>query len=353
VVAWKRFLTSVGTPVADNDRLNLREVAERAGVAMSSVSRVLSDHPDVSPKMRERVLAVVDELGYEPNLLAQSLRRGSTLSAGFMVRDISSPLFSEIVLGAETELRAQGYSMLLTNSEGLPELDADHIRLFSRRRVDGLLLSLADESHPETLEELGRLRIPYVLIDREIVSLPTASAVLCDHAGGLRAATEHLIGLGHTRLGLITSPLNTRPGREVRRGFEEACALHGVDGLVEVGPFTSAHGASASETLLDRVDAPTAIISGSNQILPGVLKVLRTRGLRLPDDLSLVSVDEVRLLEFIEPPIAVVSREPLEIGREAAALLLRLLQGGEPEQVPIPTQFIPRASCGPPVRQPS
>jgi LacI family transcriptional regulator len=338
--------------MTNDEQLNLREVAERAGVAMSSVSRVLSDHPDVSPKMRERVLAVVDELGYEPNLLAQSLRRGSTLSAGFMVRDISSPLFSEIVLGAETELRAQGYSMLLTNSEGLPELDADHIRLFRRRRVDGLLLSLADESHPETLEELRRLRIPFVLIDREIASLPEASAVLCDHAGGLREAAEYLIGLGHGRLGLVGSPFNTRPGREVQRGFAEACSSHGVDGLVEIGPFTAAHGAAATERLLDRSEAPTAIISGSNQILPGVLKVLRSRQLRIPEDLSLVTVDEVRLLEFIEPPIAVVSREPLEIGREAAALLLRLLQGGEPEQVPIRTRFIPRASCAPPAPEP-
>ena len=332
----------------DGDRLNLREVAGRAGVAMSSVSRVLSDHPDVSPRMRERVLAVVDELGYEPDLLAQSLRRGSTMSAGFMVRDISSPLFSEIVLGAETELRGHGYSMLLTNSEGLPELDAAHIRLFRRRRVDGLLLSLADESNEETLEELGRLRMPYVLIDREIASLPDASAVLCDHAGGLNEATEHLIALGHRRLGMVGSPLNTRPGREVRRGFETTCAKHGVEALIEVGPFTPEHGETATERLLDRPEPPTALVSGSNQILPGVLQVLRSRELRIPHDLSLVTVDEVRLLEFIEPPIAVVSREPLEIGRGAASLLIRLLDGGEPERVQVPTRFIPRESCAPP-----
>jgi LacI family transcriptional regulator len=332
----------------DDGRLNLREVAERAGVAMSSVSRVLSDHPDVSPRMRERVLAIVEELGYEPNLLAQSLRSGSTTSVGFVVRDISSPLFSEIVLGAETELRRHGYSMLLTNSEGLPELDTEHIRLFRRRRVDGLLLSLADESHPTMLEELARLRVPYVLIDREIPSLADASAVLCDHAQGVREATEHLVRLGHKRIGLVTSPLNTRPGREVRRGFEEGCGQHGVEGSVEVGPFTSTHGANAAGRLLDRNTPPTAIIAGSNQILPGVLQTLRARQLRVPDDLSLVTVDEVRLLEFIEPPIAVVSREPLEIGREAASLLLRLLQGGPPESVPIATRFIPRASCDAP-----
>jgi LacI family transcriptional regulator len=342
------FLGARGSLAEGGERLNLREVAERAGVAMSSVSRVLSDHPDVSPKMRERVLAVVDELGYEPDLLAQSLRRGSTMSVGFMVRDISSPLFSEIVLGAETELRGQGYSMLLTNSEGLPELDAAYIRLFRRRRVDGLLLSLTDEWNSETLQELDRLQMPYVLIDREIVSLPDASAVLCDHAGGLREATEHLIELGHRRLGIVGSPLNTRPGREVLRGFKMACAEHGVEALVEIGPFTREHGAAAAQRLLDLPEPPTALVSGSNQILPGVLEVLRSRNLRIPDDVSLVTFDEVRLLEFIEPPIAVVSREPLEIGREAAALLLRLLQGGESERVYVPTRFIARESCAAP-----
>jgi LacI family transcriptional regulator len=298
--------------------------------------------------MRERVLAVVDELGYEPNLLAQSLRRGSTMSVGFTVRDISSPLFSEIALAAETELRGHGYSMLLTNSEGLAELDAAFIRLFRRRRVDGLLHSLADESNEDTLAELGRLTMPYVLIDREIGSLPDASAVLCDHAGGVQEATEHLIALGHRRLGLVGSPLNTRPGREVQLGFGRACAKHGVEGMIEIGPFTPGHGAAGTQRLLDRPEPPTAVVSGSNQIFPGVLQVLRARKLRIPDDVSLVTFDEVRLLEFIEPPIAVVSREPNEIGREAAALLLRLMQGGDPERVPIPTRFIPRASCAPP-----
>ena len=126
----------------------MREVARLAGVAMSSVSRVLSGHPDVSPAMRERVMEAVDELGYEPDLLAQSLRRATTRSVGFVVGDISNPLLAEIALGAETTLRDAGYSMLLTNSENDPALDAGHARLLLQRRVDGLLLSLAAEATP-------------------------------------------------------------------------------------------------------------------------------------------------------------------------------------------------------------
>ena len=329
-------------------RRNLREVAERAGVAMSSVSRVLTDHPDVSPRMRQRVLAVVDELGYEPNLLAQSLRRGSSLSVGFVIRDISSPLFSEIALGAETELRGHGYSMLLTNSEGLPTLDAAHIRLFRQRRVDGLLLSLADEYHEATMEELRRVPVPVVLIDRELREPLETSAVLSDHASGIRAAADHLIALGHRRIGLAAGPLNLRPGRELSSALEAVCARAGIEAVVDAGPFTEEHGAAAAVRLLDRVDPPTSLIAGSNQILPGVLRVVRQRGIRIPGDLSLVTFDDIRMLEFVEPPIAVVSREPVVIGSEAASILLRRLKGGPPEQIRIPTTFDPRASCAPP-----
>src|SRR5919197_1489813 len=149
-------------------RSSMREVADLAGVAMSSVSRVLSGHPDVSPTMRERVLAAVDELGYKPDLLAQSLRRRETLSVGFVVGDISNQLFAEIVKGAETALREAGYSMLLTNSENDPDLDAEHVRLFERRRADGLILSLAQEQHAPTIEVLEQLDVPIVVIDRDL-----------------------------------------------------------------------------------------------------------------------------------------------------------------------------------------
>src|SRR3954469_23808753 len=120
---------------------SMTEVADAAGVAMSSVSRVLSGHPDVSDEMRARVMLAVEKLGYTPDMLAQSLRRRATLSIGFVAGDISNPLMASIVKGAETELRRGEYSMLLANSEGDPDRDAEHIRLFGQRRVDGLMLS--------------------------------------------------------------------------------------------------------------------------------------------------------------------------------------------------------------------
>ena len=203
----------------------MRKVAERADVAISSVSRVLSGHPDVSEKMRKRVMAAVAELEYEPDFLAQSLRRGQTLSIGFVLADISNPLLADIVLGAETELRNAGYSLLLMNSENLPELDVRSIRFFQTRRVDGMLLSIVGETEPELVAAMEQVKVPIVLVDRE-VNVEAASSVRNDHASGMTAAVRHLLELGHRRIAMIGGSKDTFPGRERERALRasvEAC----------------------------------------------------------------------------------------------------------------------------------
>jgi LacI family transcriptional regulator len=317
----------------------LRDVARRAGVAVSSASRALSEHASVSPELRERVMRAAEELGYEPNLLAQGLRRGATSSVGFVMRDISSPLFSEIALGAEIALRERGYSMLLTNSEGRPELDLAHIRLLRQRRVDGLLLSLADEEHEPTLSELERLRLPVVLIDREVPHPSGLSAVLCDHAAGMRAAAEQLVGRGHRRIGLVAGPLVLRPGRECAHALERFCAARaGTEAVVDAGPFSEEHGYRAAARMLAQASPPTALIAGSHQILPGVLRALDEAGADA-GEVDLVAFDDTPLLPWVSRPLGVVSREGTEIGRVGARLLLDLLRGGAPRTVVVPTMY--------------
>jgi len=347
--------TEYGSPMVSDGGVrrpgpaSMREVAELAGVAMSSVSRVLSDHPDVSPPMRARVLAAVDQLGYKPDLLAQSLRRRETRSVGFVVSDVSNQLFAEIVKGAETALREAGYSMLLTNSENDPELDAEHVRLFERRRADGLILSLAQERHPPTIEQLERLDIPFVLIDRDVPPTIAASRVLSDHRRGMTAAVDHLLGLGHRRIALITGQ-STRPGRERRLAFEDAFAARGLPPThaVREGTFSLETGARFTEELLELPHPPTALIAGGNQLMLGALRVISDRGLELGRDLSFVGCDDIAVTSLYRPPIAVVRRDNVALGRTAAELLLaRIRDGAEPSEVVLPTEFVARSSCGP------
>jgi LacI family transcriptional regulator len=333
-------------------RASMREVADLAGVATSSVSRVLSDHPDVSEPMRARVMAAVDQLSYHPDLLAQSLRLKSTRSVGFVVGDIANPLLAEVVQGAETALREAGYAMLLTNSENDPARDVDHVRLFEQRRVDGLMLSLASEDNPRIIDELAGTSAPVVLIDRELPEIVSASMVLSDHRSGMRAAVEHLLDLGHREIGLLLGQ-SMRPSRERLAGLQDAYSARGLPPTYTVveGMLAPGHGRDGTRQLLDLRTPPTAIVAGGNQLLIGALYELRDRRLAVGRDLSLVSCDEIALTELSTPPIAIVKRANSEIGRQAAMLMLRRIRDESgPERVLLATEFVPRPSCAPPAR---
>lgn len=333
-----------------DDRVDMRQVAERAGVALSSVSRVLSGHRDVSDDMRQKVTAAARELGYEgPNMLAAMLRTGATRTIGFVIGDISNPLMAEIALGAEVTLREAGYTMMLVNSLGEAQRDAAQIQLLQQRRVDGLLLSVTDETCEDTASALSRADIPAVLIDRDLPALRAASAVLSDHASGITAAMEHLIGLGHRRIALIAGAPHVRPTRERIAAAETAAEANpGVLCQVRPGGYTQKHGADTTLELLTSGRAPTAIIAGGNQILVGVLRVLRDRKVAIPSDVSLVTCDEVPLAEFLSPPLATIRRDPREMGAAAAGLLLRRLGGAAPQLSTLPTKFAAADSCAEP-----
>ena len=335
-------------------RASMREVAKAAGVAMSSVSRVLSGHPDVSEAMRERVMAAVEQLGYAPDILAQSLRRRATMSIGFVVSDISNPLMATIIKGAESELMRRDYSMLLADSEGDAAHDGEHIRLLRQRRVDGLMLSVTSEDTADTLAALAESDVPCVAVDRELPATVRADRVLSDHRAGMRDATLHLLELGHRRIGLIL-PGPMWPTRQRREGLQEAYAERGLpETFVILDGLRSLDDARAAvRRLLDLDDPPTAIISGTNQMLAETLKELQARDLRLGEDISLVSCDTIPATELYQPQIAVIRRDLAELGRRAAELLLGSIdEPGDPTTVALATEFVPRPSCGPAAQRP-
>lgn len=346
-----------------SSRLTMKEVAEVAGVAMSSVSRVLSGHQDVSPSMRTKVMAAVDELRYRPNLLAQSLRSQQTLTVGFLVGDISNPLLAEMVKGAVTTLRQNGYATILTDSERNPELDALHLGLFEQRRVDGLILSPARENHPATLDALGRIRVPSVLIDRELPSSIVVDRVLSDHQIGMKQALNHLIDLGHRRIGLIVG-LPVRATAERKAALTAAFKERRLDPtylIFESEDLSFESGLDGARAILDDPTTPTAILVGGNQLVVGALTEIRSRGLRIPEDLSIVSTDDTAVTALHTPPIATVRRDNVELGTVAATLLLERIRdqareqdGGldvaesmVPREITLPTEFVARESCGP------
>lgn len=335
-------------------RAGMKEVAERAGVAMSSVSRVLSGHPDVSDGMYETVMAAVRELGYTPDLLAQGLRTQRTMSVGFAVSDISNPVLAETVTGAERCLREAGYSLLLTDAQGDAAGGAANINLLLQRRVDGLLLSVADEHNAPTARALREADIAMVLIDRDRPTGVIAAQALFDHRSGMTEATKHLVDLGHRYVGLIIGGPR-RPARQRREGVEAVMAEAGPEGRCEVfeGDFSIEHGVAATNAILSLDARPTALVAGGNLLMHGALRALHAAGIEIGRDISLVGTDDVAVAEFHQPPIAVVRRDTREIGRVAANLLIDQMGDEVDEeaftrQVTLPTEFIPRPSCAAP-----
>jgi LacI family transcriptional regulator len=330
-------------------RSGIREVAELAGVGIASVSRVLSGQPGSSAQMTQRVLQAAAQLGYAPNLLAQSLRRRATHSIGFVGSDINNPLIASIVSGAESVLSVARFSVLLTNSGGVAQVDAQRIEVLLQRQVDGLIVLPALENDPGTLAALRRTQVPVVLIDRTLPADVRAHYVLSNHYQGVGDAARHLLEAGHRRIGLVVGR-DVRPSRERVRAVEDAYAALGVerDLMVDSGTLSPEHGEEALERLLSSDTRPSAVILGGNQLLEGALEVVRRRGVRLGEGLSLVCCDDVPLSRFHQPAIATVMRDTCELGKRAAEILLDQLETPhETEPVLLPTWFEPRPSCGP------
>lgn len=326
--------------------ITIRDVAARAGVALSSVSRVMSGHPDVSLAMRARVEEAVKALGYEPDLLAQSLRSGSTRTIGFIIRDISNPLYALIARACEQELRRHGYSMILMNSDGSVETESNNFLLLRRRRVDGVIACLVAEDSPSVNKIIISLQAPLVLLDREVKGLQ-ASAVRTDHYDGVYEATKHLLEAGHTEISFITGAENVYTTRDRMRGFKQAFADAGKEineALLGLGGFDAEYAFRRTRALMAKKPRPTALITGGIGSTSGALRALNEMGINIGKDLAFVALDEWPLFDVFSPQISSVYRDAKAIGAEAALILLEVLKGGPQRESVMETKFTARFS---------
>lgn len=344
------FPTSVEAAVSSRDiegeQVTIRHVAARAGVALSSVSRTLTGHPDVSPAMRQKVEAAVQALGYEPDLLAQSLRSGTTRNIGFIIRDIANPLFALVARACEQELRRNGYSMILMNSDGSVETESKNLLLLRRRRVDGVIASLVAEDSPYIKKTILSLRRPLVLLDREMKDL-NASAVITDHYTGVYEATAHLISLGHQEIAFVTGAENVYTTRDRLRGFKAAFSDTGRDvpeKWMALGGFDAEYALIHTRNFLSKSPRPTALITGGIGSTAGALRALNELGLKIGKDIAFIAIDEWPLFDVFMPPISSVYRDAKAMGGEAAHLMLEMLNGKEPSESVIETKFTARSS---------
>ena len=322
----------------------------RAGVAPSSVTRMLSGHPNVSVELRDRVLAAVREVGYKPDLVAAGLRRGYTQTVGIVVNDILNPVVAQMIDVVESELRRAGYGVILANSHGQADNDIENVRLLQQRRVDALLAAFSDDTNPDLVAALSALPLPVVLLDREVESRDF-SAVVSDHGMGARLLAEHLVARGHRDIGVISGSLSAYPSRSRVHSLTDTLERLGAplrQEFVIAGRGSAQFGVGAVAALMDDPDPPTAIVigNGNTAAIAGVIGELRRRGVQVGKDIALAASDDGPLLALHTPGITAMSRDVEDLARRAANLVLHRLDDKKPgvHTVVLPTQLIVRAS---------
>jgi LacI family transcriptional regulator len=332
--------------VATERHPTLADVARVAQVATSTASRALQENPRISETTKLRVRAAARGLGYRPNRIAQSLRTNTANFVGIVVPDIGVPFYSRVVKGAQDVIERSGHQVLMMNTERQSDREAAALRTLLEHRVSGLLLATSGGTAPEP-------GIPTVYFDNVVLGRGVANVARAN-AAGIALLAEHLAGHGHRRIAYIGGPPTFTSGLERLAGFHDAVGRFGLDDRSDYVELADAvwspqSGAAAMARLLALGERPTAVVTSGDTLALGAMSACRAGGLRMPDDIALVSFDDPTFGDLLDPPVTALARNEAEMGRLAASLLLHALESGSsgpPTEVRLPVELIVRRSCG-------
>ena len=333
----------------------IREVAVEAGVSLGTASRVINGRADVNAEMKRRVERAIEKLRYTPNAVAQSMRLQSTHTVGILIRDFSSPAFVSFANVTQSLLFQAGYVPLIAGYDDKPQRELEILHAFAHRRIDGLIVTTSSDTNADLVAARMRLGVPTILFDRDPDDVHDTIAV--EHREGIKQAVRYLLQLGHRRVALLTGQRAVRPARERISGFKEAVSGAGelLDArIVRAGSFSPEFALAETIELLRAPARPTAIIAGGVSMLPGVLRGIRSCGLRVPDDVSVIGSTNPEIAELVSPSITELRVDYTAIGRQASELMLGRLKGGidgPPRVLRFDTSLIQRDSCGPPANR--
>ncbi|RTE92202.1 MULTISPECIES: LacI family DNA-binding transcriptional regulator [Bradyrhizobium] len=331
--------------------VTIRDVAAAADVAVGTVSRVLNDHHSVTKQVRERVQKTILTLGYQRNAIAQSMRSSRTKMVACAIRDFDIPAFASYVKAAEATFRSAGYTFILASTANAKDVELSLLQTFSQRRVDGVMMTMSDETDPDLVNAITHGAMPIVLIDRELVQ--SVDSVSADHRAGARQATEYLLSLGHRRIALLVGDPKAYPSRSRIEGYTEAHRSFGVpvdSYLIRDRLLSNEATFRETAALLGRSERPTAIYAAGLDTLPGPLRAVRTAGLVVGQDISIISGNDSDLAELNTPPITALRWDRSEMGRHAAEILLDRIDHGRqspPRRIRLPVSLVVRGSCRP------
>jgi LacI family transcriptional regulator len=331
--------------------VTIRDVARRAGVSAMTVSRVINNSPSVSPQTRVRVEQAISDLGYIPSRLARGLSAQRTRTLAVIVPDVANPFFTLIVRGAEDVARRGGYRVILCDTRADLELEREVIDEMIAHRVDGIVIAPVSDRSREHLRRLTKFGVPFVLVDRTVPGID-ADAVVGDSIGGAQRLVQHLIALGHRRIGMIVESDAVSTARDRRQGYEAALRAAGLvadGGLVVETTVDPAGGRAGMRRLLALDPPPTAVFTVNNLVALGAIEAVRETGREVPDDVALVCFDDIEYASRLHPFLTVMEQPAETLGTLGTQLLLERIDKRGPARgrtVVLPAQFVVRRSCG-------
>ncbi len=338
------------SPSSHHPPATIDDVAREAGVSIASVSRYLNGRTsEVSAANGARIQAAVDRLGYVPNRAARSLKTGRSRLIGVLLANIAHPYWSVVLAGVEEACQRANYSVIVSSAGDRADIENRYLQMFLEQRVDGILLNPA-MAEPEIIATWGRLTLPVVTIDRTLPGLPFG-LVAMDNALGTRLAVEHLLALGHLRIGFVSWPTGLFTNRQERlQGYEAALTDAGVPidpRLIRYAAEGWSDGVAQTLDLLAEADPPTAILSATSMLNLQVLAAIKRRGLRVPDDISVVGYDDSPWDPLLDPPLTTVATPAHLLGVAATERLLATIDGRgllPDEEIRLRPELVVRAS---------
>jgi LacI family transcriptional regulator len=328
------------------------DVAKHAGVSTMTVSRVVNNSGYISDKTRQRVEIAITELGYIPNALARGLRFKQTKTLALIVTDITNPFFTTMARGVEDKASEKGFSVIFCNTDESPSKQAEYLNVLIQKQVDGVLLVPAWSSG-ETVLALQERETCVVVLDRRLRDVQV-DTVRCDSELASYQLTRYLLELGHQHVALLNGPLTVSTAVDRAAGYMRAMAKDGftdVKELVFSGKYSQKSGYQMAQEALATRPRPTAILTANNFIAIGAFQALNEAGLRIPEDISLVTFDDLAPAIVTQPFMTVMNQPAYEMGIAGTDLLIARLSGDGPTEVQdivMQMQMVVRKSSGPP-----
>jgi LacI family transcriptional regulator len=332
----------------------LSEVAKKAGVGTTTVSRVINGGLSVDPKTLARVQLAIERLGYMPNQAARILKGDRTRTIGFVIPSIADPFFSSCAEAAQAIVRSNDSVLIVLTTQNEPKTELDAVNMLMRHRVDGLIIAPCNAEDGLLSQMLGRISTPVVTLDRPIQG-STIPSVLSNNFAGAKLATQHLIEHGYRRIVCLTRETRLYTIQERMRGYRETMKAAGLKPLIDTSVDGHVSAEKSLRKLLSSSTPPEALFTLKNSTTIAVFEVLQKLGVEIPGRVALLGYDDFQLAEVVRPSISVIRQPIEEMGRVAAQLLFKRFLGGGPwdgggssnrEQVQLTTKLVLRASCG-------